>query len=58
MSVSGREAIPDVCEWSVDSPGSPGVLETPSWMVWRHTQMSASRREAFPNVREWSGGLP
>ena len=33
MSGSGREALPDVREWSGGPPGCPGV-------VWRPTQMS------------------
>ena len=38
MSVSGREALPDVREWS-------GVVE-------RLSRMSGSGQEAFPDVRE------
>ena len=45
MSGSGREALPDVREWSV---GPPGCLR----VVWRPTWMSNNFREALPEVRE------
>ena len=61
MSGSGREALPDIREWSGLSPGCPGVVgiisrmsgsgRGPSWM-------SGSSQKAFPDVREWSGGPP
>ena len=44
MSVSGREALPDVREWSGCPSGCPGVVGKPS-------RMSRSGRE-------WSGGPP
>ena len=46
---SGREALPDVWEWSGVSPGSLGV-------VWRLSLMSGSGRESLPDVQEWLGG--
>ena len=56
MSGSGREAPPDVREWSEalpdvlersgDPPGCPGVFGWPY-------RMSGSGRETLPNVREW-----
>ena len=45
MSGSGREALPDVREWSEVSRGSLGVVGWPS-------RMAESGREAFPDVRE------
>ena len=44
MSGSGREAIPDVWEWSGDLSGCPGVVK-------RLFRMSGSGREAHSNVR-------
>ena len=49
MSRSGREALPDVREWSVGHTGCPGVIGRPS-------QMSGSGREAILDVREWLKG--
>ena len=68
VSGSGREALPDVGEWSVDPPLSPRLVGRPSWMF-------GSGREVLPDVlevsglvertsgmsgsvREWSGGPP
>ena len=51
MSGSGREALPNVQEWSGGSPGCPGVVGRPS-------QMSGSGWKALTEVREWSGGTP
>ena len=51
MSGNGREALPDVREWSGGPPGCPGVVGMPS-------RMSRSGWEALPENREWSGGLP
>ena len=45
MYVSGREALPEVREWSGDPFGCPGLLGRPYWM-------SGSSREALPDVRE------
>ena len=45
MSGSGREALPNVGEWSVVPPGCPGVIE---W----YSRISGSGREALPDVRE------
>ena len=47
----GREALPDVREWSVGPPGCLGVVGSPS-------RMSECNREALPDVREWSGVPP
>ena len=51
MSGSGREALPDVLEWSGGLPGSLRVVGMPS-------RMSGSGREALPEVRQLSGGPP
>ena len=48
MCESGREALPDVREWSDGPPECPGVVGRPSWM-------SGSGRVALPDVREWLG---
>ena len=32
MYRSGREALPNVREWSGGAPGSPGMVERTSWM--------------------------
>ena len=45
MSVSGREALPDVRVWSGVPPRCPKE-------VGRRSGMSRSGREAFPDVRE------
>ena len=71
MSGSGREALPNVCEWSGGLPGCPGVVGRPSRMferglealpnVWGDqgpSRMSRSGRKFLPNVREWSGVSP
>ena len=44
MSKSGREAHPNVWEWSGCPPGCPGVVETAS-------RMAGSDWEAISNVR-------
>ena len=61
MSMSGREALKDVREWSGGPRGCPGVIGRPS-------RLSGSDWDALPNVREssgvvcdvreWSGGPP
>ena len=61
MSGSGRDALPDVREWSGylgnlrewsgSPPECPGVVGRPS-------QMSGSGREALLDVREWLGRPP
>ena len=54
MPGSGREALPDVREWSGGPLGCPeGPLGCPG-VVRRPSRMSGSSREALPNVREWS----
>ena len=50
-SMSGREALPEVREWSGGLPGGPGVV---GWLF----RGSDSGGEALPEVREWSGGFP
>ena len=47
MSVSGRDALPDVREWSAGPPGCQGV-------VGRSTRKCGSSREDLPDVQEWS----
>ena len=47
MSGSGREALPDIWEWSGVPLGCPGVVGIPS-------RMSGCGREALQDVREWS----
>ena len=49
MSGSGREAFPDVREWSGGPAGCLGVVGRPC-------RMSGSDREAIPDIRDWSGG--
>ena len=49
MFGSGREALPEVLEWSRSPIKCPGVVGRPSWM-------SGSGRVALLDVREWSGG--
>ena len=51
MSRSGREARPDVREWSK----GPLVY---SVVVGRPFRMSGNGRESLSYVREWSGVLP
>ena len=51
MFGSGREALPDVREWSRLPPGCPGKVGRPS-------RMSGSVHEAHQDVRECSGGSP
>ena len=65
ISVNGREALPDVREWSnslpdvqlllVSTAGCPGVVWRPFRMlvVGRPSQMSGSGRETLPDVPEW-----
>ena len=51
MFGSGREALPEVREWSGVPPGYPRVVGKPS-------RMSRSGQEVLPDVQEWSGGPP
>ena len=51
ISGSDREALPDVREWSGDSPGCLGEVGIPSLM-------SGSGRETLPDVGEWSERPP
>ena len=45
MSTSGQEALPDVQEWSGDTPECSGVAGRPSRMI-------ESGWEALPDVQE------
>ena len=45
MSVSGREALPDVRKWSEDLPECPKVIRRPS-------RISGSGRETLSDVRQ------
>ena len=47
MPGCGREALPNVREWSGGLPVCLGVVGSPS-------RMSRSGWESLPNVREWS----
>ena len=65
MSGSGREALPNVREWSGGPPRCPGVVVKPSRMSGRPVRMSGSGREAIPDaqetisdIREWLVGPP
>ena len=49
MSRNGREALPEVRQWSGGPPGGPAVVGRPS-------RRSGSFREALPEFREWSIG--
>ena len=49
MSVSGREALPNVLEWSGGLPRCLEIVGRPYWM-------SGSCRESFPHFWQWSGG--
>ena len=54
----GREAFPDVREWSADPSGCLGMVGRPPGfpgVVVRHSRMSGSGREALPDVWGWSG---
>ena len=50
MSVSDREAFPDVREWL---EGPPVCLR----VVGRPSRMSGSGRETLPDAQEWSEAL-
>ena len=55
MSISGREALPDVRERSGSPPGCPGVIGSPlgrPLVVGMPSRMSGSSRAALPDVRE------
>ena len=56
MSGYGREALPDVREWSGDPPGFTGVVEKPSQMFGRGRE--ALLDEALPDFWEWLRGPP
>ena len=53
MSGSGREALPEVREWSMGTPGCPGVVGGPlgcPGVVGGASRMSESGREALGDV--------
>ena len=65
MSRIGREALPDVREWTGvppgflrGPPGCPGVVGSPTRMFERPSRMSGCDRKSLPNVREWLRGPP
>ena len=61
MSGSGREAVPDVREWSKDYLECLRVVKRPTQMSKsgrRPSRMSGSGREAVLDVQEWSRGPP
>ena len=58
MSQSGREALPEVREWSGDPQGCPGVVRRPYRMSARPSRIFGSGRKTLPDVREWSGDHP
>ena len=51
MSGSCLEALLDIQELSLDTPGCPDVVERPF-------RMSRSGQESLPDVQEWSGLRP
>ena len=51
MSVSGREALPDILEQSRGPSGCLGVVGRP-------TRMSGNSWKALPDVQVWSGSPP
>ena len=51
MTVIGRQALPEVREWSGDPFVGPGVVGRPS-------RRSGSGWEALLEFRVWSGGFP
>ena len=57
MSVSGRETLPNVWEWSEGAPRCLGVVGRPSEICGSGrgpSRMFGSGREALSEVREWS----
>ena len=61
MSRSGREALPDVQEWSGVPLGCPGVIGRPSGfmgVVRRLSWIYGSGLQALGDLREWSVGPP
>ena len=58
MCVSGREALPDVREWSGGPFGCPGGSPECPEVVGRPSRISGSGREALPDVWEWLEGPP
>ena len=61
MSGIGREAFPDVREWSGRPRGCPGVVGRPSRMSGNGREalrMSGIGRKALQDDHEWSRGSP
>ena len=71
MSVSGREAHPNVREWSRGPPGCPGVVRRSfgslgvvggppgcPGVFWKPYRMPRRGREIFPEVRSGQEFLP
>ena len=58
MSTSGREAFPDVREWSGCHVGCPGRPVDHSRTSERDSQHLPDIREDLPDVRQLSGGPP
>ena len=56
MSGSGREALPNVRKWSRGLPGSPRLVEMPSWMSGSGREVVGSGPPRCPVVPERSGG--
>ena len=52
MSGSGREALPNVWEWSGGPPRCPGVVGKPSRMSRKPSRMSEGVQKARLDVRE------
>ena len=58
MSRCGREAFPDVREWSGGPFECPGVVGRPSQTYGSGREDLLGGREAIPDVWEWPGGPP
>ena len=58
MSGSGREALSDVQEWSIDPPRCPGVDGRPTRKYGSGRKFLPEVRESLSDVRKWSGGPP
>ena len=52
MSVSDRESLPDVREWSGGPTGCPGVVLIPARMSGWTSRMFGSGRKSLPDVQE------
>ena len=58
MFGSGREAHPDVREWSGGPNGWSGDIPKCPGVVGRTARMPGCGRKALLDVRKWSGGIP